>query len=217
MAEGGFVRTYTDITARKRAEDKVRYLALHDELTQLVKRAALHDHLEQALATADEDHCVAVMCLDLDRFKEINDTRGHKAGDQLLARAAERMRGCVRASDLVARLGGDEFAILLTCLPTPSIAAAIARDLLTEIAAPYALEGGLARVGLSIGIAFAPQDGSKVDQLLQRADAALYEAKRMGRGRFRLYGALLAPERDDERPDGAALDARTAPRPGATQ
>ncbi len=213
MAEGGFVRTYTDITARKRAEDKVRYLALHDELTRLVKRAAFHDRLAEALATADEDHCVAVMCLDLDRFKEINDTRGHRAGDELLARAAERMRGCVRASDLVARLGGDEFAVLLTCLPTPAIAAAIARDLLTEIAAPYALEGGLARIGVSIGIAFAPQDASKVDLLLQHADAALYEAKRMGRGRFRLYGALEPAEPDED----AAPDARTAPRTAAAE
>ena len=184
MPDGGFVRTLTNITARKCAEDKVRHLADHDGLTGLVNRAAFHERLQEALAVADEDHGVAVMYLDLDHFKQVNDSLGHAAGDQLLVQAAQRMRGCVRASDVVARLGGDEFAVLLTRLPARSIASEIAQQLLSSIGAPYAIEGAAVQIGVSIGAAFAPLDGRDGDQLFQRADAALYEAKHSGRGTF---------------------------------
>jgi diguanylate cyclase (GGDEF)-like protein len=215
LASGGFVRTYTDITIRKNAEEKVRYLAHHDDLTRLINRPAFQERLEDALSMARATRRgMAVMYLDLDRFKDVNDTRGHNVGDRVLSEAAQRMRLCVRATDTVARLGGDEFAVILPFLDSPDTAAELAGRLVSAIAEPFGLDGAPAQVGVSIGIAMFPQDALGADQLLQCADAALYEAKRAGRGSFHFHGLPAAPaaEIGDEVVAGPARNA-----PGSTR
>jgi diguanylate cyclase (GGDEF)-like protein len=193
VESGGFVRTYTDITARKNAEEKAQYLAHHDDLTQLINRPAFLARLQEALSMARANLCgMAVMYLDLDRFKEINDTRGHNAGDRVLSEAARRMRACVRSTDTVARLGGDEFAVILPSLDKAEIAIELAERMVSAIGEPFVLDGSPAQVGASIGIALFPQDAFDAGQLLQCADAALYEAKHAGRGGYRLHRPAVA-------------------------
>jgi len=190
MTAGGFVRTYTDITARKNAEDKVRYLARHDDLTRLANRAAFRERLGEALTLAQASgRGMAVMYLDLDHFKDINDSHGHEVGDRVLAEAAQRMRVLVRATDTVARLGGDEFAVILPFLETEATADDLARRLVAAVAEPYAIEAAVAHIGVSIGIALFPKDGREADALLHQADEALYAAKRAGRGTYRFQPA----------------------------
>ena len=194
LTGGGFVRTYTDITARKKAEDRVRYLAHHDDLTQLVNRVAFRERLQQAFALARAStRGVAVLCLDLDRFKEINDTRGHDAGDRVLAETAQRMRASVRAVDTVARLGGDEFAIILPFLENEEAARQLATRLVASVAEPFLIDGSAARIGVSIGIAIYPKDSASVDELLLHADGALYRAKHAGRNTFRFHDSGAEP------------------------
>jgi diguanylate cyclase (GGDEF)-like protein len=191
---GGFVRTYTDITARKKAEDRVRYLAHHDDLTQLVNRVAFRERLQHAFALARASaRGVAVLYLDLDRFKEINDTRGHDAGDRVLAETAQRMRASVRAVDTVARLGGDEFAIILPFLESEESARQLATRLVASVAEPFLIDGTPARIGVSIGIAIYPKDSVSVDELLLHADGALYRAKHAGRNTFRFHDSGAEP------------------------
>jgi diguanylate cyclase (GGDEF)-like protein len=190
VAAGGFVRTYTDITQRKTAEEKVHYLAHHDDLTRLVNRVAFRDRLQQAMGMARASgRGLAVQYLDLDHFKQINDTRGHDAGDRVLAEAAQRMCAAVRTVDTVARLGGDEFAIVLPFLEGEDAAAQLASRLVACLSEPYRVDADSMRIGVSIGIAIFPRDGLAVDTLLQRADAALYDAKRAGRNTFRFFNA----------------------------
>ncbi|HLH87016.1 MAG TPA: diguanylate cyclase [Xanthobacteraceae bacterium] len=190
LATGGFVRTYTDITARKVAEEQVRYLARHDDLTRLINRATFRERLGEALSLARQSgRGVAVMYLDLDHFKDVNDSRGHDVGDRVLADAARRMRMAVRATDTVARLGGDEFAVILSFLDNEKTADDIGARLVAAIAEPYAIDAMPARIGVSIGIALYPQDGGAADELLQQADRALYAAKRAGRGTYRFQAA----------------------------
>jgi diguanylate cyclase (GGDEF)-like protein len=194
LGAGGFVRTYTDITARKIAEDRVRYLAHHDDLTQLVNRVAFRERLQQAFALARTSaRGVAVLYLDLDRFKEVNDTRGHEAGDRVLAESAQRMRASVRSVDTVARLGGDEFAIILPFLESEEAARQLAARLVAGLAEPFVINGAPARIGVSIGIAIHPADSASVDELLLHADGALYEAKRAGRNTFRFHNRTAEP------------------------
>jgi diguanylate cyclase (GGDEF)-like protein len=190
LAAGGFVRTYTDISQRKAAEDKVHYLAHHDDLTRLVNRIAFRERLQQAIGMARASgRGLAVLYLDLDHFKQINDTRGHDAGDRVLAEAAQRMCASVRTVDTVARLGGDEFAIILPFLDSQEAAAQLATRLVACLSEPYPMGEDALRIGVSIGIAIFPRDGATVDTLLQAADAALYDAKRSGRNTFRFYAA----------------------------
>jgi diguanylate cyclase (GGDEF)-like protein len=186
IVAGGFVRTYTDITERKGVEAKVHYLAHHDDLTQLVNRVAFRERLQQVLTMARASgRGAAVLYLDLDDFKTINDTRGHVAGDRVLAEAAQRMRASVRAVDTVARLGGDEFAIILPFLESKGPAEHLAQRLVATLAEPYVVDDAPSCIGVSIGIAVFPQDGADVDELLHHADGALYHAKRAGRNTFR--------------------------------
>lgn len=144
------------------------------------------------MTAEQEHHSLAVLYLDLDHFKQVNDRLGHAAGDALLADVAQRMRAAVREGDTVARLGGDEFAIIQPNADRPDSTMALARRLLARIAAPYAIDGAEAVVGVSIGIAWYPEDGLSADDLLRHADAALYAAKRGGRNAIRVYSQGLS-------------------------
>jgi diguanylate cyclase len=177
-----------DIRDRKAAEDRIRFLAHHDILTSLPNRVMLHDKLEAALQRARKDQsAVSVLCLDLDGFKKVNDTLGHLAGDQLLRLVADRLRGCVREFDLVARVGGDEFVVVAPAGAQPDLTGQLARRILDALCTPFNLDGQIANIGSSIGIASFPADGEIGAELLKHADIALYRAKEDGRGRFHLF------------------------------
>ena len=195
VSGGGFVRTYTDITERKSAEDKVQYLAHHDDLTSLPNRAAFRERLHNAIAASRAGKRGATLFyLDLDGFKLVNDTRGHDVGDLVLVEAAQRMQACVRAVDTVARLGGDEFAIILPFLSDRAAISDVAARIVTSLARPFVIKGAPSAIGISIGIATHPDDAVTVDDLLKSADEALYQAKRSGKNTFR-FGAAPADER----------------------
>jgi diguanylate cyclase (GGDEF)-like protein len=171
-----------ELTDRKRAEETMAHLALHDSLTNLPNRALLHERLRQAiLAARRNDQTLALLVMDMDRFKEVNDTLGHYYGDVLLRQVGERLRDGLRASDTVARLGGDEFAVLL---PGADLEGAhwAADKLLNILEHPFELEGQLLDVRVSIGIALYPDHGADAETLLRRADVAMYVAKRGGTG-----------------------------------
>jgi diguanylate cyclase (GGDEF)-like protein len=187
LGNGGAVRTYTDITGRKRAEAQIIHLALHDSLTGLPTRRRFHDRLAEAIAWAQRggDAC-AVFWIDLDRFKNINDLYGHVFGDRVLLQVVERLRGLVRGEDLIARFGGDEFCILLQAVEDAAAAQMLAQRLLNVLSEPYLIDGRQVLLSASIGIALCPADGSSVDQVLANADTALFRAKE-GRRTFRLY------------------------------
>ena len=176
-----------DITERKRAEDQIVHMALHDALTDLPNRVLFHRRLEQALTRVRRGENLAVLCLDLDHFKNVNDTHGHPLGDELLKAVAERLRGCVRETDTLARLGGDEFAIIQTGIAQPADTLALLNRIQHAIKAPYDLDGLRAIMDVSIGISLAPTDSTEPDQLLQQADMALYGAKADGRGTYRFF------------------------------
>ncbi|MBP0491431.1 bifunctional diguanylate cyclase/phosphodiesterase [Pararoseomonas indoligenes] len=181
-----------DPTERKRAEERIRYLALHDGLTGLPNRTLLADRANQALETATrEGRSIAVLCLDLDRFKTVNDLLGHDGGDQLLLQVAERLRVLVRGGDTIARLGGDEFAILQADLGAPEDAAALAGRVIEALSAPFEIEGQTFQLGTSVGVAISPADGRTVPRLLRNADTALDRAKRDGRGIHCFFEAAL--------------------------
>ncbi|MFC5303223.1 EAL domain-containing protein [Azospira restricta] len=174
-----------------RAERHVRHLAYNDSLTGLPNRMLFVDHLSQAIGRAAADGSqLAVLFLDLDRFKYINDTLGHEAGDQLLVTMAQRLKGCVRADDCVARLGGDEFTVLLDQLPNTGVAASVAQNICRTISAPLVINGHEIVVTTSIGISVYPADGPDVSTLLRHADTAMYRAKQNGSG-FCYYEAEM--------------------------
>jgi diguanylate cyclase (GGDEF)-like protein/PAS domain S-box-containing protein len=184
----GFVIVMRDITQRKKNEDELRFLATHDQLTGIPNRSMLLDRMAQALARARRyGHVVGVMVLDLDRFKEINDTMGHAAGDGLLRAVAERLSGLVRESDTIARLGGDEFVVLATDLPAREMAAVVARRIVKGVGQPVIIEGRKVAVTTSIGVSVFPGDGETIEDLLAHADEALYRTKEECRNDFRFY------------------------------
>jgi diguanylate cyclase (GGDEF)-like protein/PAS domain S-box-containing protein len=178
-----------DITELKEAEEKIRQLAYYDTLTRLPNRRLLLDRLDHALAQARRFHrSLAVMFLDLDRFKQINDTLGHSSGDELLQQVASRLTACVREGDSVARPGGDEFVIVLTEIGQPQDAARVAQKVIAAFDAPFELAGQPMRVTTSIGIAIYPIDGSDdVNELMKQADMAMYRAKEAGRNGYRFF------------------------------
>jgi diguanylate cyclase (GGDEF)-like protein len=187
IAGGGWVATHEDITERRRAEKQIAHMARHDALTDLPNRVLLRDRLAHALADLPRDKRLAVLYLDLDHFKGVNDTLGHQIGDELLKTVAARLRGCVRELDTVARVGGDEFAIIHAGIDQPIEAAMLARRICEAVRQPCDLHGHIAIVDTCIGIALAPGDGTDPTELLKNADMALYRAKADGRATYRFF------------------------------
>ena len=186
--DGGSVILYTDVSELKSREEQIRHMAQHDALTGLPNRVLFRDRLAQALARARRhDRSVSVLCLDLDHFKDINDTLGHPAGDTLLREVAARLQATIRETDTVARLGGDEFAIIQVDIDSPEQAAILCRRVLQRLEEPFMLDGQQAISGASIGVAMNSLDGEDADRLLKSADMALYRAKADGRGTYRFF------------------------------
>jgi diguanylate cyclase (GGDEF)-like protein len=196
LADGGWVATYEDVTESRRAEARIRHLANHDALTGLPNRRQLNQHLQQTLTgSVSGRQDTALLLLDLDHFKNVNDTLGHQAGDELLRSAAARIKACAGEKDLVARLGGDEFAVLvLDKASSHEHLEALATRISEALSAPFALGQYLTSVGASIGIATATGPLTNADTLLKHADVALYRAKTGGRGRYRVFEASMAAE-----------------------
>ncbi|MFL6711069.1 MAG: putative bifunctional diguanylate cyclase/phosphodiesterase [Massilia sp.] len=184
-------RTASLVRSLSQANRKLHHLALHDSLTRLPNRILLEDRLGQAIHASERSgKRFAVMFLDLDRFKTINDSLGHQYGDKLLQGVAERLRGCLRAEDTVARLGGDEFVVLLGEVASPSVVSSIAQKLLDTMAAPIMIENQQQSVSVSVGISVYPEDGRILRELMSNADSAMYYAKKMGRANYQFF----APE-----------------------
>ncbi len=173
---------------RKVTEDRIRFLAHHDDLTQLANRVMFQDRIARAVAAAARgEHSLALLYLDLDCFKQVNDTRGHVVGDRLLAAVARRLSAIVREGDTVARMGGDEFAIVQPHTDQPRGAVSLAARVVEALAAPFEVDGQRILIGCSVGVAVHPADGGTPDLLLRNADAALYRAKETGRNRYCLF------------------------------
>jgi diguanylate cyclase (GGDEF)-like protein len=181
----GWVMTCEDITRRREDEAKILYLARHDVLTGLANRALFEERLHAAVALARRGAGFAVLCLDLDRFKAVNDTYGHPVGDSLLRAVADRLCAAVRDTDTVARLGGDEFAVILFGTAEAAIAASLASRIVESISRTFELDGHQLHVGTSVGIALAGHDDANPVQMMKDADRALYLAKQDGRGTWR--------------------------------
>ena len=187
LASGACVALHEDITAQHAAQQRESYLARHDALTGLGNRAHLAEQLDLHLPRTQRGEEMALLMLDLDRFKQVNDTLGHAVGDALLSQLGQRLRAVVREGDATARLGGDEFAVLQIGVGQPAAAAHLAQRLIEALAQPFDLDGHQAHVGCSVGIALAPFDGDDAASLLKNADLALYRAKGAGRGVFRFF------------------------------
>jgi diguanylate cyclase (GGDEF)-like protein len=187
MAGGGWVATHEDITERRRSEMQIAHMARHDALTDLPNRVLLRERLAEALIHVERGQRLAVLCLDLDHFKNVNDSLGHPVGDELLRVVASRLRDCVRGTDTISRVGGDEFAIIQTDITDATDAERLALRLAEVIAAPFDLHGHMVVATTSIGIAVAPIDGIEADELLKNADMALYGAKADGRAVYRFF------------------------------
>ena len=184
----GRIWFFRDITDRKRAEAQIVQMARHDGLTGLANRGVFVEGVEKLIAQAKRSGAsFAVLYLDLDHFKEINDKLGHPIGDKLLQAFGERLRGCVRETDTVARIGGDEFAILVTNTSDPKEAGILATKILNISRQPYRIGEHAIRIGASIGISAYGVDASTPEALLSQADLALYQAKSGGRGTFRFF------------------------------
>lgn len=188
----GVLTTGLDITARKFAEEHRTHLALHDMLTGLPNRSLLGERVQQVIEQSrNNGKTAALLLLDLDRFKVINDTRGHQAGDIMLRQVAERISGALNPGDIAARIGGDEFAVILANLESDADIAGQCTKLLTEIGKPYMIDGVEQMIGASIGVALIPEDGDSPDELLRLADLAMYEAKSAGRNGFCFFSPRL--------------------------
>ncbi|WP_246733204.1 EAL domain-containing protein [Methylobacterium sp. BTF04] len=205
---GGWLCTHEDVTDRARSEAQIVHMARHDALTGLPNRAYLRERMEAVLASRPRGQGGAVLYLDLDGFKMVNDTFGHPAGDELLRHVAHRLHVAKHDTDFVARLGGDEFAIVQSCPDQPMAASVLAARVVEMLEAPFTIQGQEIVIGTSIGIATAEQTGVTSDTLLRRADVALYEAKAAGRGTWRFFD--LAMDAAIQRRHHLALDMRFA-------
>jgi diguanylate cyclase (GGDEF)-like protein/PAS domain S-box-containing protein len=194
-----FVGIIRDITERKIAEGRLKQLALNDALTGLPNRVLLYDRLDRAITQAKRyKGLLALMYLDLDGFKGVNDRLGHAAGDQVLQEAASRLLSCLRASDTVARMGGDEFSVVLPTIQQPKDAGIVALKIIRAMRLPFQIEESASNLSVCIGITLYPNDGNTAELLLKNADSAMYRAKERGRLRIqffndRLYGGLHPP------------------------
>ena len=185
--ENGWLATHDDITERMRAEEQIRHLAHYDALTDLPNRALFHERLRQELAQATPKRQLAVLYIDIDEFKSVNDSLGHMIGDELLKSVAARLGACIESADFVARLGGDEFAIVKTGVKDPADVAEFAAQVLETIRAPYDCLGHQVTSDASIGVAIAPQHGTDLGRILKNADMAMYAAKSAGRRTWRFF------------------------------
>ncbi len=187
LADGGWVATHEDITERRLAEERITHLAHYDALTDLPNRALFHEQLKRELPHAAPGRQLAVLYIDIDEFKSVNDSLGHMIGDELLKSVATSLSRCVRETDFVARLGGDEFAIVQTGITDPAEVTGLVHRIFEAIRTPYECLGHQVTTDASIGIAQAPQDGSDLDQILKNADLAMYAAKAAGRRTYRFF------------------------------
>ncbi len=180
--------TARDISERKASEERIRHNANYDQLTDLPNRGLFRERLELELRhSARTGLPLALLFIDLDGFKEVNDRLGHAAGDELLQQVGRRIQGCVRDTDMVARLGGDEFTVILTDITQPMHVETLCRKILTKLSQPFRLKAGQAGISASIGVTGYPSDAATLDELIRNADAAMYEAKNAGRNRFRVF------------------------------
>ena len=187
LPEGGWVGIHEDITERDQVEERLTYMARHDALTGLPNRVLLHERIEQAVATLERDESFAVVCIDLDHFKETNDALGHSVGDAILREIAARLKRCVSERDTLARIGGDEFAIVRVSETDHAALSAFVGNLLKVLTEPYWVEDHCINIGASAGIARAPQDAAAGAPLSRMADIALYHAKENGRRGLRFF------------------------------
>jgi diguanylate cyclase (GGDEF)-like protein/PAS domain S-box-containing protein len=206
-----YVCVSRDITALKRSEEQLQRLAFYDSLTKLPNRALFNDRLRVALAGAERQRdLISVMYLDLDGFKDVNDSHGHAAGDRLLIEIGERIGRCIRSSDTLARTGGDEFTILLTHAGSTADVTLIAERIVEAVAMPMQVAGKTVQVGTSIGISFYPKDGNDAETLQLKADLAMYKAKKAGRGQYRVFDGEMIGRSKDRISLNAQLEAALA-------
>ncbi len=192
-ATTNYVASFIDTSAIRASQEQLHHLAHHDNLTGLPNRLLLKDRLDQSFKRARREKCqVAVLFLDLDEFKKINDTLGHKVGDEVLKQAARRIQALLRKGDTVARLGGDEFVILLDRLDRAEDASLVARKVLSTLRQPFTIANRELYIGVSIGISIFPQDGEDSDKLVRNADIAMYRAKQLGKNLFQFYTEALS-------------------------
>ncbi|PTW47775.1 EAL domain-containing protein [Rhodovulum kholense] len=184
---GGWMMIASDISDRVDQEEQALHMARHDTLTGLPNRRAFADSIDYAIATADPNRPAAILFVDLDRFKHVNDTLGHAAGDKLLRHVSERLQGAVREGDTVARFGGDEFAVIQIGQQQPDSALGLGDRIIDLLSQPFRIDGRLADIGASVGIALAPEHGDRAETIMSRADIALYAAKSAGRGQCLLF------------------------------
>ncbi|WP_025038320.1 putative bifunctional diguanylate cyclase/phosphodiesterase [Bradyrhizobium sp. DOA9] len=187
----GYRGTCRNVTQRKRHEAQIAFLANHDPLTKLANRRRFHELTERAIATLGRHGRIAVLCLDLDGFKNVNDTLGHGVGDVLLLAVADRLRACANETDIVARLGGDEFAVLRVDPADPDDARRLAQSILASIGEPYLLDDHRVIIGTSIGITIASPSDAKTHEVIKNADVALYQSKADGRGTYRVFHSQM--------------------------
>ena len=186
-AAGGWLATHDDVTERIRADERIAHMAHYDALTDLPNRVLMRGHLERRVAELNHGKPFAILYIDVDEFKGVNDSLGHEVGDELLRQVASRLRACVSGNDLVARLGGDEFAIIKAGTCDQAELSALAEQILASLRMPVDCKGQEITTDASIGIAIAPDHGDVIDDLLKRADLAMYAAKSEGRGTFRIF------------------------------
>jgi len=187
LADGSCVALHEDATEKHQVQERVSFLARHDLLTGLPNRAVLREELDRALAGSRRGETFALLCLDLDRFKPVNDTYGHAAGDELLKQVAARLRHCLREVDVMARLGGDEFAVVQRGGVQPEASTRLGLRIVDTLSQPFDVDGHVVHIGTSVGVTLAPQDGADPETLLRHGDLALYRAKSEGRGQISYF------------------------------